>query len=160
MELKEVRGACFTQIVSLGPGCALAYNLRRFFNLRSAFPFDWWITPIDGLVKVLRDNVNPQLIYDVAQLELTDNAGSVRHKTYDILLHHEFPRDREMQGDPVHAEFLQHIDEPRRRTGYLADKLLALDDRSEVILFVREPFPAGGTVNDSDIELVRAELAR
>lgn len=130
--------APFTQIVSLGERCSVAYNLRRHFDFRSAFPFDWWITTVRGLADFLRDGLDVEALYDPAQLERSPGARSVRHKTYGFLLHHEFPRHWDVPGLPVSDDFLEHIEGPKRRTSYLIEKLRALDDPGERILFVRE----------------------
>jgi len=37
----------YSAIVSLGGNCEVAHQLRRRFGGERAFPFDWWITPLD-----------------------------------------------------------------------------------------------------------------
>jgi hypothetical protein len=32
--------------MSLGTNCEAAYHVRRYFAFETAFPFDWWITPV------------------------------------------------------------------------------------------------------------------
>ena len=110
MSRKTLAGEPFvaTRIISLGGRCAVAHNLRRFFDFGEAFPFDWWITPFDGLIKFLA-NPDPDWLYDPAELDLTANKGSVRHSDLGIRLHHEFPRDR------VEAQPINPISETRSR---------------------------------------------
>src|SRR5437868_103724 len=121
---------------SLGGRCAVAHNLRRFFDFGEAFPFDWWITPFDGLIKFLA-HPDPDWLYDPAKLDLTANKGSVRHSDLGIRLHHEFPRDR-VEGQPINPNFRDAIAMPKARTTRLIKKLLALDTEGENLVFVRE----------------------
>lgn len=137
ISLQDFRKSPATQIISLGPRCTTTYNLRRYYNFQSAFPFDWWITEEQAMHRLLAD-LDPGKIYDPALLALTENAVSVTNTHYDILLHHEFPRDWSKADGPVKPDFLDHIEEPKGRTAYLIDKFLGLDRRSERIMFVRE----------------------
>ena len=138
MSRKTLAGEPFvaTRIISLGGRCAVAHNLRRFFDFGEAFPFDWWITPFDGLIKFLA-HPDPDWLYDPAKLDLTANNGSVRHTDLGIRLHHEFPRDR-IEGQPINPNFRDAIAMPKARTTRLVKKLLALDTEQESLVFVRE----------------------
>ena len=138
LSLARLRKSPVTQIVSLGMRCATAYNLRRHFHFRTAFPFDWWVTPLEGLNALLSISLNIDAIYASQNLELTEKAKSVRHKASDVRLHHEFPRQVAVIGAPVRQNFLQHVEKPRLRTQHLVDRFLALNDARERILFVRE----------------------
>ena len=42
-----------SHIVSLGHNCQLTYQLRRYFNFATAFPFDWWVTNMRGVIDTL-----------------------------------------------------------------------------------------------------------
>ncbi len=125
-----------TRIISLGGHCPVAHNLRRFFDFGEAFPFDWWITPFEGLLKFLtRPDVD--WLYDPEKLELTPDNASVRHRELGILLHHEFPREPS-KPHPVKPGFLDAIARPKARTTRLVEKLLALDVADESLVFIRE----------------------
>lgn len=152
LSLPEFRQRPATHIVSLGPRCATAYNLRRYFGFGDAFPFDWWITPHDGLVGFLGD---PDLdtLYDPQRLEAAQERATVRHAELGILLHHEFPRDAAAPGRPVVAGWKALLAQPRRRSAHLLDKLLGLDRAGLRIAFVRE----AGTCDDT--EPIAARLA-
>lgn len=135
--LDILRQEKLTQIVSLGMRCAVAYNLRRYFNFATAMPFDWWLTPPEGLRQLLSD-FDVDYLYDPDLLELTENAASVLHKELEILLHHEFPRDFDRPDEPVLPNFAEHIEAPRARTVRLRDRLMSANRDGERILFVRE----------------------
>jgi hypothetical protein len=87
-------------------------------------------------------------------LVITEGAASVRHKTFGILLHHEFPRDA---GYRVLADFSERIEAPKKRTAYLVNKLLSLDKSTSNLLFVRE---TTWTESQKVEEEIKAELSR
>jgi hypothetical protein len=126
-----------THIVSLGQNCATAYNLRRHFDFGDAFPFDWWIVPADGLARFL---VNPDVdaLYDPARLELTPDAGSVRHREFDFKLFHEFPRQSDLPDSRIREDWHEFIERPKQRAAALVAKLMKLNATSNRIAFIRE----------------------
>lgn len=135
LPLTEFRRASATQIISLGPRCSTSYNLRRYYNFNSAFPFDWWVTPEPALIGIL-GRFDADYLYDPAQLERIASPNSVRHRDLGFLLHHEFPR---IPGQPVVVDnFLDLIETPKARSRYLIDKMKGLDRPGERLLFIRE----------------------
>lgn len=144
----------YSHIVVLGKRCATTHNVRRFFNFGEGYPFDWWITPFDGLLQVLK-RPDVDWLYDPALIRLTVERRSVRHTPTRIFFHHEFPREPEAspqagRGPPVRADFLEHLEAPRARAAALLKKLLSLDTPGARILFVRE---------NGDQEVLEAALA-
>ena len=132
----------YSHIVSLGRRCATSHNLRRYFNYGEGFPFDWWITPFEGLLQVL-ERPDVDWLYDPSLMRLTDARRSVRHTPSGILFHHEFAREqgapRELgESPPVREDFLEHLATPRARTAHLLRKFLALNESGNRILFIRE----------------------
>jgi hypothetical protein len=125
----------FDHIVSLGYHCGVAFNLRRTFGFETAYPLDWWVTPLQGLNAFLADP-SLQRLYDPALLEpMMADGGihAIRNVHYDIQLDHEFPRGGDGQ---VREDWLDHLGQARERTGFLLDRLLGLPAGSRV-LFVR-----------------------
>jgi hypothetical protein len=137
MSVPELAREKVTHIVSLGHRCATAYNLRRHFDFSSAFPFDWWITPGTSIADFLR-NPDVNYLYEPSELQLTEQRGSVRHRTLGILLHHEFPRDWKSKPPPVVENFRDFVAEPKRRSAYLIAKLLRLNTLQNRVLFIRD----------------------
>jgi hypothetical protein len=137
LPLPDFRTTPATHIVSLGRRCAVAYNLRRFYNFQSAFPFDWWISPLGGVLRFLH-HPDVDSLYDPEQLELSHNGSTVRHRTLQIQLHHEFPRDTSQPGRPVRDEWRDAIEHPKSRTTALLEKFLALNAGGNRIAFIRE----------------------
>jgi hypothetical protein len=128
----------FTHIVSLGYRCRTTQRLREHYGFKTAFPFDWWITPLQSAVRVLRD-WDLQRLYDPAKLREARRWGRtiyVEHADYRIRLQHEFPMDDERRR--VLPGWRAHVDAARTRTGHLMAKFDALDRKDRRVLFVRE----------------------
>lgn len=139
LPLQRFRTAPATHIVGLGGRCAVAYNLRRFFDFDTAYPFDWWITPVPAVLKYLR-RPDPDYLYDPRLLRLMPRGKAVRHRELRIQLSHEFPRDTSKPpGDrPVLRGWQSHIAEPKARTAALTERLLALNAPANRIAFIRD----------------------
>lgn len=133
LSLKDFRTAPATHFVSLGNRCATAYNLRRFYNFHSAFPFDWWITPAAGVVTFLQ-HPDVENLYNPVQLELANDGKTVHHRNLKFQLHHEFPRE----GTRVRAGWQNEIELPKKRTTALLTRFLGLNSPGNRIVFVRE----------------------
>ena len=128
----------FSHIVSLGYRCRTTRRLRDHFGFATAFPFDWWITPLAGGVRVLRDwdlgkLYDPKLLRErrewgrVAYIENTD---------YGVRLQHEFPMDEAREH--VLPGWREHIGAARTRTAHLLEKFDVLNRPDRRVLFVRE----------------------
>ncbi|MEI9965318.1 MAG: DUF1796 family putative cysteine peptidase [Caulobacteraceae bacterium] len=127
----------FSHVASLGRRCRTTHRLRRFFGFDTAFPFDWWITPLDGAVRFLRD-WDLDRLYDPARLREVRRRGRlafIEHADYAIRLQHEFPMDAR---ETVLPGWGAAIPEARARTAHLMDKFDRLDRPDRRILFVRE----------------------
>jgi hypothetical protein len=82
----------YDYIVSLGGMCQPAWNIRNCFGTEDAYPFDWLITPGSSLLKILDDDFRDALILE--NLEAIQNRDTVLCRYYEVLHHHDFPRDR------------------------------------------------------------------
>ena len=112
---------------------------------------------MQGLIQCLSEDLNIESLYSESELKLTHNADSVKHSSYGILLHHEFPRNMKEAKRPVVDNFYESVERPRQRTKHLVEKFLSLNKEGERILFVREERAA---VEDRTVEELRAQLAR
>lgn len=143
--LDEFKKLPATHVVSLGESCATAYNLRRHYNFGGAFPFDWWVSEAEGLIRFL-DDPRVDRLYDPEKLGLTDNGGSVRHKEFGLLLHHEFPRAWRREGGPIRDDWRDFLAKPKHRSAALVKKFLDLNKADNRIVFVRYGKSAPGFI--------------
>ena len=104
----------YDYIISLGCNCRATESLRRFFNFGTAFPFDWWVSPLSSIADYIESGFDSDTLYDPANLEaILNNNGAIetiKSKVFGMLLHHEFRRDEE------------HLITPAWQTGILAAK--------------------------------------
>jgi hypothetical protein len=128
----------FTHIVSLGYRCRTTQRLREHYGFKTAFPFDWWITPLESAVRVLRD-WDIERLYDPARLKEARRWGRtlyIEHDDYRIRLQHEFPMDDARRH--VLPGWRDRLAEAKARTAHLLQKFDALDRKDRRVLFVRE----------------------
>lgn len=77
------------RMISLGGRCEVAYQLRRIGTTERAYPFDWWITPLDALPRILSGGTSS--LFEAAQIhKLPDyggRAGVYSHYARTVHLH-------------------------------------------------------------------------
>lgn len=123
--LADLAGSGIDHIVSLGRACETAYNLRRHYGFATAYPFDWWISTTAGVARFIADG-DTAALYDDAALRLSPDGDSVVNPRFGIRLHHEFPRQRGVQGQPVVVDWAAHIPAARDRTAHLAHRMFGI----------------------------------
>ncbi|UJX45409.1 hypothetical protein D7006_12295 [Xanthobacter sp. YC-JY1] len=80
------------RIVSLGSVCEVAYQVRRLSRSERAYPFDWWVTPLDSVLKVLE--AGAPAVFEAAQLMKVPDYGGDRalySRLFGTVHRHEFP---------------------------------------------------------------------
>jgi hypothetical protein len=82
-------------VVSLGPNCRNAFNLRRFVGDETAYPFDWWITPVRSMLAMIRSDFTFDL--QSSDLSIENDGDTVLNRRLNLLHHHDFPRNRANQ---------------------------------------------------------------
>ncbi|MEP9353267.1 DUF1796 family putative cysteine peptidase [Xanthobacter sp. KR7-65] len=122
------------RIVSLGGLCEVAYQARRIGRSETAYPFDWWITPLARVAPVLEAGAAAQ--FAAADLEKLADYGGKRalySRRAGTIHLHEFPAGEDFLALDV-AEI----------SARLVPKYEALDSRlraacaSGTTLFVRQ----------------------
>jgi hypothetical protein len=129
----------FTDMVSLGSRCRGTRRFRDFYGTESAYPFDWWVTPMKGLMRALRDWDVEQL-FDPAELSevmVGEAIAYVHHDRYGLKFQHDFPT---VEGR-IRPDWRDHLEPARSRTRHLMDKFDALNRPGRRILFYREVSP-------------------
>lgn len=148
VSLAEFNQRPATHVVSLGAYCATAYNLRRYYEQAGerlpAHNFDWWISPLSGLIQFFEE---PDLegLYDIEALECVvaeDGFPVVRHKRLGIEFVHEFQR-RTLTPALVDAPgFLADLAKAKERTLALGTRLLGLNREGNHVAFFRTAHPS------------------
>ena len=121
------------RIVSLGGNCMVTMEVRKFFGIKAANLFDWWITPGDALVRLIENDFAE--LFSRENLEMVGDRRSVANLRYGILHHHDFPRNDE--EDRVIAIEEQAIQSNLGKFAYLKKRWDDLADNQGPVLFVR-----------------------
>lgn len=130
-----------THVVPLGLSCRVTYQARTYFGSTTAFPFDWWLTPMAGLTQYLADP-DPDRLYSrhaLAELVVDGQISTVVAPEFGFQLFHEFPRqDVGLPTRVVAPHWREHIVEAHARHSQRLQRLLALDRPGNRLLFVRD----------------------
>ena len=133
------------RVVSLGGNCMVTMEMRKFFGVESANLFDWWITPGDGLVRLIENDFDG--LFATENLQMVGDRRSVANLRYGILHHHDFPRND--VEDRVIGISKKDIARNREKFTYLKKRWDELGDNPGPVLFIRygwgmgEPLLAG-----------------
>ena len=122
-------GVRFAHVVSLGANCEPAHHLRRTGRHTVRGLFDWLVTPLASIASILEDG-GARLGRDFISAH---DGTSVRCAAYDVLYHHEFPRDA---GGLV--RFSAELSETcRRKMTYKMASLVQACCEAGPVLFIR-----------------------
>lgn len=125
----------YQKIVSLGSNCEITGNIRLYFQVEEAYPFDWWIVPHHALLKILNDKFSG--LFDEHNIVVAEDKNSVIDKKYNMLYHHDFNRDENdniivdslVSQLPNLKEKYRHLQQ-RFITGLAGKKVLFIRNRS------------------------------
>ena len=124
-------GRTYDYVIPLGGNCETSWNIRNYFGYSHAYPFDWWITPFDSLLKILQDDF--QNLLNPANIEIIRNNETVICNYYKILHHHDFKRDDQ---EKVIEDIEHQVLTLRQKYDYLISRFRA-DASSKKVLFIR-----------------------
>ena len=120
--------------ISLGCRCDVAWQLRRAFGETAAYPFDWLVTPLSGVVGLLRnrfaDLVNQKYLEVVRY-----NAGwTVMNTRYQVFLHHEFKRS---PGGMIAEDWRNDVENVSEKYRFISQRFFDALKKEKNIVFYR-----------------------
>ncbi|MBN1363684.1 MAG: hypothetical protein JW976_02655 [Syntrophaceae bacterium] len=122
----------FDRIISLGCNCELTLNIRAYFGIEYAYPFDWWITPFQALWKLLENRFHD--LFNINNLEVSPDLLTVRDKYYNLLYHHDFKRT---DDDKIIADdIVQQLPLVKQKYEMLIGRFFN-DPQNKKVLFIR-----------------------
>jgi hypothetical protein len=155
----------FTHIVPLGVSCRVTHQIRRCFGVGVAYPFDWWISPLSGLVRYLEDP-EPARIYSpgcLEEMKVDGRVTAIRSREFGIELFHEFPRTRIVvdgqEVSTVAEDWREHVSGQREKHETRLRRLLATDAPGNRILFIRHKYDANPEAQASSREIMALQEA-
>jgi hypothetical protein len=98
-------------IIPFGPNCRNTFNVRQYFGITKAYPFDWWIVPIASAFYMLDPEFRFSVsLTDLIVIETGGKEDSVYNRKLHILHHHDFPRDN-FKVVPITEELLKDLND-------------------------------------------------
>lgn len=128
-ETKEILPQPFDAIINLGGECQVAYQMRLHGIRNEALPFDWIITPVAGLKKILEEQfaqfLNPNHLIFVAN----EKSTYVYDTHYGIRFLHDFKLvpDFMKEYEKIYSIYARRI-----------ERFLQLLHESKQALFIRK----------------------
>jgi hypothetical protein len=118
----------FNKVVSLGPDCQTAYQIRQVINQEEAYLFDWVIAPASVVSRAF-ENLFSEIIASSGLM--LKEAQADRNFIYDsksgIEYHHDFRNDH---------NFLESFDEVKSKYEFIKSRMIALLRSDAAVLFV------------------------
>ncbi len=150
----------FRTIISLGEDCEVAHQLRRRFGVERAGLFDWWISSLHGLIRVLREGPGELLAFH--DLEPIDERQAMASRSHGIVFHHDFRRGPDGLVDVEAAP--SQIAEVQAKSWALWKRLNRDCEAGGPVLFVRarrrDQFDLGPDPEDRNEGQALADLRR
>jgi hypothetical protein len=122
----------FDFIISLGSNCEITENIRSYFNLDKAYPFDWWMTPFSSLLHLLEERFTQ--LFEWQNLTVSEDRQTVIDQHYNIMYHHDFKRD---QDEKIRVDQIEEqLPNLKQKYTMLSQRFLT-ELRGKKVLFIR-----------------------
>lgn len=123
----------FDHIISLGGHCQTAYQIRRYFGIDKAYPFDWWVTPTIALVELIEGGFVDIFREENMRIVRESSGPAVMCSRYGLMHYHDFD---EAKINGVYSPYLVRTKcaQNNSKFSYLLTRLLNLSGK---VLFVR-----------------------
>lgn len=124
-------GMRYHKYISLGHACQPAHYIRNVLHQQEAYFFDWLVTPVGGLCKLIE--FGPEtLFFDKQQFRTVDEPdrkkATVTHNQLGVVFYHEFPRG---------PQALNAFPTVEMKFRHLAQKWHGLNTMRSKVLFIR-----------------------
>ncbi|MEX3789434.1 DUF1796 family putative cysteine peptidase [Paraburkholderia sp. BR14374] len=129
---KNPRTRSYDRVISIGSNCEVTWNIRHHFETRTAYPFDWWMTPFQALLDVLDARFSG--LFEPSHLAIPADRGTVVDTRFNLMYHHDFARDEE--GRVIVDDVEKQLPDLRKKYARRIDRFVNELDGKKV-LFVR-----------------------
>jgi hypothetical protein len=125
----------FQKVLSLGYACDVAHQIRRILNQTEAYPFDWLLTPLDAIEKMIRTEFADFL----HEANLRADEACVFDQSSGIRFLHDFTNlqnfHNELDGakEKYHRRIARWLDLTRQKCPVLFVRSQKLHDRLPLI---------------------------
>ena len=113
---EELEHKKFNVAISLGEVCQPAWYLRESHLRKQSFPFDWLITPFEGLLQFISNEGDfflekENLLFNVKSSIVPNEVdGSVLENLYGFYLYHDFDFEKDEKIKTFNETCVQNYD--------------------------------------------------
>lgn len=122
----------YDRVVSIGSNCEVTWNIRNCFGTDRAYPFDWWMTPLNSMLELLGNRFDG--LFESKNLQVPADRKTVVDKRYNLMYHHDFARDAD--GLVIVDSVDQQLAGLKKKYEFLSTRFINELDGKKV-LFVR-----------------------
>lgn len=122
----------YHNVVSIGSNCEVTWNIRNYFNVDRAYPFDWWMTPFKSMIELLDNRFSG--LFKARNIYVPPDRKTVIDKRYNLMYHHDFQRDAD--GLVVLDSIDEQLIKLKEKYEFLSHRFINELDGKE-ILFIR-----------------------
>jgi hypothetical protein len=135
------------RMISLGGACEVAAQLRRLAADDTAYPFDWWITPLQSVKKIIDDRCN-SLFLPESIVKTSYNNKQCFYSSWSETVHmHDF-NNYDLIGELSVGAISDYLTEKYKFLFGRMSKLCS----SGTTLFVRKALPADNCLPAADLD--------
>lgn len=136
-------------LISLGWRCDTAFELRMHGAENVAHFFDWLVTPMEGLFRILENDFNVFYPEDLVLCKEHPHPSYVKDMPTGVIFHHQFP----VYMSDMQPDFLLHYPVFIKKFKYLAERFRAYM-RERPITLVRQ------NISESEAHKLEEIIAR
>lgn len=119
-------GVDFQKVISLGPSCETAWQIRQVVDQPEAYVFDWVIAPASSVAQAIRTDYAK--IVEPDRLVFKSDAGLDHPYVLDTATNIEYHHD--FRNEP---DFMETYENVKGKYDYLIDRMRKTLDRSAVL---------------------------
>ena len=119
----------YSKLVSLGPSCETAYQIRQIVQQEEAYVFDWIIAPATSIARAIATDFTEIVYAPSLYLACRGNERFIADTLTNIEYHHDFVNN---------DSFLESIASVQDKYDYLISRTRALLDSNASVLFLHQ----------------------
>jgi len=122
----------YDKYISLGNNCEVSFQIRRLLGWDVAYYFNWLITPLDSLIRIISNDFTDSL--KIEKLNLDFSSEMVVDTMYNISYHFPF---QHISFDGSIQKFLGHVHrELQAKMNYLKNRFYQICSSEHNVLYI------------------------
>jgi hypothetical protein len=127
----------FTDVVPIGASCRNTHNVRSHFGSATGYPFDWYVSPLPGVIEAITSGLDPDSVFAddnlIPTLGADGRISAIVNARYGFEHVHDFPS----ASGAYRSDWRSLIGRAKARFAHAVSNLRALNAAGKRILFVR-----------------------